>query len=54
MRIIMKRKAMELMIGKYGKELERCKDTEDLVRLMVKVAEREGLQLNHLYEQNQS
>jgi len=54
MRLIMKRKAVELMIGKYGKELEQCKDAEDLVRLMLKVAEREGLQLNHLYEQNQS
>jgi len=49
----MKRKAVELMIRKYGKDLEQCKDTEDLVRLMLKVAEREGLQLNHLYEQNQ-
>jgi len=52
MYLIMKRKAVELIIDKYLKELEQCKDPEDLVRLMVKVAEREGLQLNHLYEQS--
>ncbi len=54
MRLIMKRKAAELMIEKYRKELEQCKDAEDLVRRMLKIAEREGLQVNHLYEQNRS
>lgn len=51
MRFIMKRKAVEIIIGKYHKELEQCKDPEDLVRLMLKIAEREGLQLTRLYEQ---
>jgi len=54
MHLILKRKAVELIIGKYDKELEQCKDPEDLVRLMLKVAEREGLQINHLYEGSQS
>ena len=53
MRLIIKRKVVEFMIEKYRKELGQCEDTEDLIRLMLKVAEREGLQLNSSLWANQ-
>jgi len=46
MRLVINRKVVELMIGKYCRELEQCNNAEDLGRLMLKVAEREGMQLN--------
>jgi len=45
---VVNQKVMELLTGKYNVELEKCESLTDIVNLIEKIAQKEGLIIKHV------
>jgi len=45
---VVSQKVVELLTGKYHVELEKCENLEDIVNLIEKIAQKEGLRIKHV------
>jgi len=45
---VVNQKIIELLTNKYHIELEKCESLEDIVNLIEKIAQKEGLRIKHV------